>query len=331
MQNMVILENAHIQTAYGIFGGVTSYEVYDTGELRSVMLNERNVILTHAGELVPAYTENERRKYKPAVEFYRSGMIRSVYLDEQQELMTPIGEFPAELVSFYETGEMKRIFPLDGKISGFRSEEDERNLNIPISFDLGFTRFQAMLGNICFYRTGDIRSITLFPGEVIDVGTKYGRIRVRNGFSLYESGALQSCEPAVPFPLDTPIGKITAFDPDASGITADSNSLCFYEDGNLSSLITVSEKIGVQTEDECFSVYAPKMIPPLTEEAEETVSGMKIEFQDGKVRLDGREWYSCDECGFTILPFTSGSGFPVCSPSDCASCSLCRGQTAMKI
>ena len=58
---------------------------------------------------------------------------------------------------------------------------------------------------------------------------------------------------------------------------------------------------------------------------------MKIEFQDGKVRLDGKEWYSCDECGFTILPFTSGSGFPVCSPSDCASCSLCRGQTAMKI
>ena len=70
MQNMMILDDNHIQTAYGIFGAVSSYRVYDTGELRSVMLLDKNVIATHAGELIPAYTENKRRKIKPAVQFF---------------------------------------------------------------------------------------------------------------------------------------------------------------------------------------------------------------------------------------------------------------------
>lgn len=140
-------------------------------------------------------------------------MVNAVSLEEQQNILTPIGEFPAELVTFYDTGELKRIFPLDGKISGFGSEEDERTLHVPFSFSFDFSEFTALLSSLCFYRSRAIRSIPLFPGEVISVRTPLGgEIRVRNGFSLYESRRLESAEPAVPTPVLTPIGLITTYD-----------------------------------------------------------------------------------------------------------------------
>ena len=91
---------------------------------------------------------------------------------------------------------------------------------------------------ICFYKSGDIRSITLFPNEVINVSTKYGDIGVKNGFSLYESGLLKSIEPAVPTIIKTPIGDITAYDVNSIGINADSNSIEFDEEGRIINLIS---------------------------------------------------------------------------------------------
>lgn len=323
MQNMMILDDKHIQTPYGVFGDVVSYDVYGSGELKSVMVEGKNMVLTHAGELVPAYTENNRRKYKPSVEFYRDGMIKSVYLEEQQDVETPIGDFPAELITFYETGEVKRVFPLDGKISGYWSEEDEKGLNIPLSFSLGFAEFTAMISGICFYKDGDIRSITLYPGEKANVNTKYGNISVRNGFSLYESGALMSCEPNLPSVINTPIGKIVAYDNDANGITADSNSLCFYEDGNVKSLITFQNKIAVQTNDERLLWFMPQVIPAIDEDGDDTLAGLKVEFKGDTIVFNGSQEFKREETGFTILPFMNG--MPMCSPSDCANCSLCGG------
>lgn len=324
MQNMMIIDTDKIQTSYGIFGGVTAYDVYDTGELKSVILSEKNMLVTHAGELVPAYTENTRRKYKPSVEFYKSGMVKSVALENQQELITPIGDFPAELITFFDTGEINRIFPLDGKISGFWSEEDEKGLNIPFNFELGFTDFSAMLSSICFYKSGDIRSITLFPAEKISVNTKYGEISVRNGISLYESGELESCEPMLPTLLSTPIGKITAYDNEALGINADSGSLVFDENGELKSLITTVNKIAVQTENGELIMYKPKVIPSLCDDNEESVQGLKINFSTNGISFnDEVKVYSYEESGFTVMSFSNG--FPTCSPSNCANCSLCGG------
>lgn len=324
MQNMQIIDDRHIQTAFGILGEVTKYDVYDTGQLKSIMVDGKNIVMTHAGELVPAYNETPRRKYKPSVEFYKSGMIKAVALDERQELETPIGELPAELVTFYETGEIKRVFPLDGKLSGFWSEEDEKALNIPLNFDLGFSRFCANIGGICFYKNGAIRSITLFPGETISVETLYGQIFVRTGVSLFEDGALQSCEPALPTMIVSPIGKITVFDHNAVGVTADSNSLNFNERGKVASLISGYNKIGVQTADEALLWYSPKIIPPPCEDEDETVSGLKISFTSDGVSFNNEgRMFSYKDSGFTVLPFLNG--MPTCSPTDCANCSLCNG------
>jgi antitoxin component YwqK of YwqJK toxin-antitoxin module len=233
MQNFNLLEKNILQLPSGVFAGVESYACYPSGELEGVKLSEKNMLVTHIGELVPSYIETNRRKNKYSVEFYKNGMVKAIALNEVQEIQTPIGEFPAELVTFYETGELKRFFPLDGQISGIWSEQDEKALAIPLSFDLSFTSFTAIISGVAFYQSGNIRSVTLFPGETISIKTEFGEILTRNGFSLYESGKLESLEPAAPTLIKTPAGRLNAFDPNAVGIHADVNSLVFGEDGDV--------------------------------------------------------------------------------------------------
>jgi len=324
MQNFSLLENNMMQLASGALAGVDSYSCYPDGELLGVKLSEKNMLVTSAGELVPAYTETHRRKNKYSVEFYQCGMIKKIALDEVQKVQTPLGKLPAELVMFFETGEIKRVFPLDGKISGMWSEQEEKKLAIPLSFELPFTAFTAIISGIAFYQSGVIRSITLFPGETVPIAAKYGEIMARNGFSLYESEKLESLEPSAPVVIQTPIGAITAFDPNALGINADINSLVFDEDGKVISLVTTLTKVAVQTADGRL-LFAPReVVNPLDDESMIT-EGLKISFD-----------YDADTVKFfesekeTILPigesaFTITAHFaPVfmCSPSDCAACSL---------
>ena len=323
MQNFNKLDDDKIQLPSGIFAGVESYVCYPGGELEGIRLSEKNMLVTHAGELVPFFTETHRRKIKYSVEFYKDGMIKAVALEEQQEIQTPIGEFPAELVTFFETGELKRFFPLDGKISGLWTEEEEKTLAIPFTFDLSFTKFTAIINGVGFYKSGDIRSITLFPGEAISIQTAYGEIIARNGFSIYESGGLESLEPLSPTQIKTPIGIIAAFDPNAIGINADSNSLVFDESGRVTALVTVSARVAV-TEGERFKTFSPReVVNPLDDETMIT-EGLKISFDYTKNTVTFEEnaeksTVSLNE-GFTVIPF-NGNAF-ICSPSDCASCSM---------
>ncbi|WP_333647310.1 hypothetical protein [Lacrimispora sp.] len=323
MQNYMWLENGYLQTSYGVFAGVDAISTYTGGEVESLRLSERNVIMTEIGELIPAYTENSRRKNKASVEFDRHGLVTGVVLEKMQEVKTPIGELPAERVKFYSTGELYRLFILDGQISGFWSETDERELNIPLSFHLGFTSFQAMLNGICFYREGGIRSITLFPGERITVATPLGEVATGVGLSLYESGALRSVEPAEAVLVETPLGQLAAYDPDQNGLNADSNSLIFTEDGKIGGLITCDNLIHVQTEEGVMETFMPKVkTHPLYDDTF-TVSGLRLEFDYEKntVIIDDRP-FSLSECGFTAAPFVRPGMH--CTPADCASCSICN-------
>ncbi len=319
-------EENMIQTPYGIFNGVVSIGYFPDGAVKELRLEEKNMIVTHVGDLVPYYGEDTpRRKYKASVTFYKNGMVRSVSLEQQQEVMTPIGELPAELVTFYETGELKRVFPLDGKISGFWSEEDERGLNIPIRFEFDFASFSAMLNGICFFPGGDIKSVSLFPGEVIQVtAPAIGTLNVRNGFSLYESGTLHSVEPAVPVPVATPIGTISAYDTDAHGIHADSNSLRFDEAGKLMGLVTSSDKIAVHTRDGGMHFFAPAEIEDPEDSHAKLTVPLAIEFDNQARTVSFTDAqgetarFSLDE-SFLVYP----GALSGCSPQDCASCSLC--------
>jgi hypothetical protein len=325
VQTFNLLSDHAVQLPNGVFAGVESCACYPKGELEGIRLSERNMLVTHVGELVPAYTETHRRKVKYSVEFYKNGMIKAVALEEQQEIQTPIGEFPAELVTFYETGELKRFFPLDGKISGFWSEEEEKSLAIPLTFDLPFTKFTAIISGVGFYKSGDIRSITLFPGETINARTKYGELPVRNGFSLYESGELESIEPSEPAQIQTPIGVIAAYDPNAIGVNADSNSLIFDKDGNATALTTAHNSIAAQTEDGRMLIFTPRDVTnPLDDETTMT-EGLGISFDsvaDTVTFVDskGKTTLPIGGSGFTVAAYNSSSH--ICSPADCASCSL---------
>jgi len=289
-----------------------------------IKLSQKSLILTDAGELVPAYTETHRRKNKYSVEFYPSGKIKKVALDEIQEVQTPLGGMPAELVMFFETGELKRVFPLDGKISGMWSENEEKALATPLSFELPFTKFTAIIGGIAFYQSGDIRSITLFPGETVKIVTNYGEIIARNGFSLYESGKLESLEPSAPVLIPTPLGEITAFDPNAIGINADINSLIFNEDGKAISLTTVHNRVTAQTADGRTLPFAPReVVNPLDDESIMT-EGLKIAFDYGADTVKFTEGEKettlpLSACIFTITAHSAST--LMCGPIDCANCS----------
>jgi hypothetical protein len=277
---------------------------------------------------VPVYTETHRRKTKYAVEFHKNGMVKAVALNEMQEIETPIGEFPAELVTFYETGELKRFFPLDGKISGMWSEEEEKALAIPLSFALPFAGFTAVIGGVAFYRAGDIKSITLFPGETVNVATRYGEIPTRHGFSLYEGGELESLEPAVSHIVDTPIGRVAAFDSNAVGVNADANSLAFDEAGAVRKLVTVHNRVAAQTVEGRLLTFGPReVVNPLDDETMITEGlGIAFDYEAGTATFasDGGECcLSLADCGFTVTVYSGAAH--ICSPVDCASCSLgCR-------
>lgn len=326
--NYLVLDDTHLQIAFGILGDVSSFETYASGELQGVKLTGKNMVMTYAGELVPAYSETERRKNKASVEFHKNGMVKAVMLEEQTELETPIGTLPAEYITFYPTGEIHRVFVADGKISGFWSEEDERAHIIPLSFAFDFGEFTAKTNGICFYKSGAIKSITLYPGESIGLSTKAGSVQTQVGFSLYENGALQSLEPSKAVLIHTQIGRFSANDTNAIGINADSNSLVFDELGRITAFSTVSNRIAVQTEHTGFLLLAPaQKIHPLYDDMKITCAmKVRFDFENDTVTMinDEEHTFSMSACGFTVQSLqTDGLG---CTPEDCASCSLCHSK-----
>ena len=310
-----------------MYNGITNIAYYEDGTVSGLRFNEQNVVLTHAGQLIPYFSEDSpRRKYKASITFQRDGAVKSISLDSQQEIMTPIGDMPAEFVTFYDTGELKRVFPLDGKISGFWSEDDEKSLNIPLSFEFEFATFTAMLSGICFYKSGNIRSVTLYPKEIIKISLgSTATINTRQGFSLYEDGTLQSLEPDEPIKIETPIGMLTAYDPNANGVNADKNSLQLDEQGNITSLITPGDRIhAFRKSDGASYTFLPKIF--YTEDKAAEILPLKVEFDHNNKTvtiIDAEGTPNSFEFSDTFVIYNDAVSNLGCSPSDCANCSLC--------
>ena len=245
--------------------GITNFTTYDNGELKDCKLEEYNLIHTKYGDLVPQYGDpGFRKKQLAALSFYKSGKIKSISLEQQTEISTPIGTFPAELITFFEDDSINSLFPLNGQISGFWSEE-EGELAQKFNFSFPFGDFCAKIIGLRFYQNGKIKSLILWPNEQIIIDTPVGKMPVRIGFKLFEDGSIESVEPAEPFLIETPIGSINAYDADALGIDADKNSVCFDERGILTSLctfdiITVRKKSGEK------EIIFPTLRPGLTTE-----------------------------------------------------------------
>ena len=180
-----------------------------------------NIISTKYGDLLPCSGASDyRKKNRCAVYHYESGSLRSVYLDEPQVLKFPSGEYQTELITFYENGNVKRVFPLYGQISAYWSVEEEMAQAPYYDFTINGKSFRLRPQCLMFYPSGKLRSITLWPGDTREVDTPSGTVKTGLGVELYESGKIRSIEP-----------KYDAFFYRKLKLHAENGSLKFTEDG----------------------------------------------------------------------------------------------------
>ena len=65
--------------------------------------------------------------------FHESGRLKCLPLETQTIVATPAGDIPAEMLTFHPDGSLSRIFPLNGKLSGYWSQDDEAKLAAPLT------------------------------------------------------------------------------------------------------------------------------------------------------------------------------------------------------
>lgn len=256
-------------------------ELYRSGALRSCSPVGKCVLDTAAGELIPQFTTDDlRRKTVQAVHFYENGNVRSLPLESATPVFTPAGIISAEMLTFYESGRVKRVFPLNGKLSGYWSQEDEESLAEPVTIDTPAGAVSAKLISLCFYESGALRSITLWPGSVVRITAPCGVVETRVGVSFSEDGRLLSLEPASPTQVETRAGTFTAYDPDAVGIHGDSNSLKFNAEGEVIALTTTLSRITATDHTGREFVFSPEYRESLCGDGDEEMVPMKVDLSD---------------------------------------------------
>lgn len=309
---------ATIQTKYGLLKGATYIQSYPDGSIKECTLTEENQLTTSYGILIPQYLDDgyRRKKIKP-ISFYPNGSLKNVPLQNQIEIATTLGVLPVEAVSFYENGSIHRIFPLDGKLSGFWTEDDEYALARNFNLNLAFGQFNLKFIGVQFYENGAVKSITLWPKDEIDVETPIGTVPVRIGISLYPDGQIKSLEPGKPLPVNTSIGTITAYDRNALGLHGDVNSLKFSEDGKIESVTTSANMVRVTAENGQEHIYQPLSKPGMFNPAVNERVPMRIQFFGNQIAFNNNdEIYNITECNFSVEPFTTNN-------NQCSSCNGC--------
>ena len=106
--------------------------------------------------------------------------------------------------------------------------------------------------------------------------------------------------------MPTSIGQLAAYDPAASAICGDMNSLCFGEDGTVSSLVTAACSLRWQQgkEQKCMS---PRMEKDQLTMLRTVVVPLRVEFlPNGLVRMDdGKQIMQAPSQGITVGPFVA--------------------------
>jgi hypothetical protein len=222
--------------------GITSFTTYASGAIKECRVDRYNLLHTPYGDFIPQYTfSGTRKKQLKSISFYAGGQVKSIALEQQCQVFTSMGIYPAELVTFYEDGGLNSLFPLNGQIGFGWSEAEEKQLAPQFDFNFPFGAFTAKISGMRFYSGGNLKSLILWPGEIIDLDTSLGKIPARIGFKLYEDGKLESLEPAWPVVIHTPAGKIKAFDSTAWAVDATCNSVQFDRNGGLQSLAACTD------------------------------------------------------------------------------------------
>jgi hypothetical protein len=292
-------------TAYGDLEGIEFRTLYSNGKTDGCLVSRENFLSTPYGDLIPQYEAEDmgRRPVKPLY-FYKNGAIKSIALQSQTLIRTPVGGIPAELVTFHESGSLKRVFPLDGKLTGYWTAKNEYELAEAVTIE-------SPLGNLCskfialqFHESGALRSVTLWPGEFLTLTTPAGQIRVRTGIAFYEDGRIRSLEPAGVVRVETPAGTITAYDNDPQGIHGDLNSLEFSPEGSVMALKTTSEEISVIDQSGNEHRFAPRLKDNPCGTERKVIVPMKVRFSKGRIIFeDHQESFNMEQCKIKISPY----------------------------
>jgi len=293
-----------IETKYGLLNDANVASYYSTGEIESYNVEEESVLDILGYKLTPLYGfVDQRRKEFPPVKVYKNGNIKSIGLNDATLIKTKIGVFEVEKITFHKEGQINRLFLLDGKLSGYWSEEDEYKLSKMYKFNFEFAHFESKVISLHFYKTGELKSLTLWPKDRVKLNIGSYSIVSRIGFSLYESGKIKSCEPFRPTTIKTPVGDIDAYDINAIGIHGDTNSLNFYEDGSIRSLITSRNTITIKTPNGDDIFHSPKKIRLYSNSDVMDTITLKLEFKENLIIIDGQYEYNINENKFEIKNF----------------------------
>lgn len=273
-----------IDSRYGPLGPVRHATFDADGELLSVTPQGPFTLETPLGRLTPQHTTDDMRR--PKVEpllFHPGGVLRNIALEAPTVVETPLGPMRAELLTFYPDGALRRVFPLNGKLSGYWSIKEEATLAAPQTIAIPGGSITALLVGVQFHPSGTLRSITLWPEETVDIPTPLGVRTARIGLAFHENGTLRSFEPTRVECVATPIGLMQAFEPDPLGIHGDLNSLAFHPDGSLAGLHTPVNTVTVTSPDGARHTYSPGRAPSLCDENIMDVTALAVAFGTGQI------------------------------------------------
>ena len=278
----------------------------ENGRITDCTPTAESILDTPYGRLVPQYTTDDTRRTRPlSVVFHPDGSLKSLPLEVQTLIPTPAGAVPAELLTFHPGGALKRVFPTNGKLSGFWSAADEFALAPVVRFETPLGRLEMKIINLSFHPGGELHSLTLWPGDTIDVETPAGPVTTRVGVSFFEDGRPSSVEPIAPLTVATPIGPLPAFDPDPVGMSGDANSLAFTPDGQVAALAIVGCEIEVRCPGAAPRLFAPMRTLNLCEDdGSPGIMALRLSFAGNCVRMgaDPESTFDLDACTFTVRP-----------------------------
>ncbi len=188
-----------------------------------------------------------RKKFRCPVEYHLNGNVKSIYLQDIEEVTLPIGKFQAELMTFYEDGSIKRLFPRYGQLSSYWDVEDEKKDAPEYVFAVNDQKLKIRPQCIYFYPSGKIRSITLWPGDSITVDTPIGSVTSNLGVEIYEDGKIRSIEPVFGTSFGTCYGEVKPFMVRKHMLHAEDASTMFDEDGNVTGFATLQTQVEVNS------------------------------------------------------------------------------------
>lgn len=277
-----------IETRYGRFSVRGPVDIHVDGSVRAAFLDGPVSLSTSLGELCPQHTmDDARRQTLPPVTFHANGQVRSLPLEKQTPVATPAGTLPAELVTFHANGAVARVFPLNGKLSGYWTEADEARLAEALTVTTPLGPIRARVVAVAFDPAGELRSLTFWPDEVVTVTSPAGDLPVRLGLSFHPGGALRSLEPARPVAVATPVGSIKAYDPDAVGISGDENSLVFAPDGGVTRVATIGTSVTVGLADGTEFVLSPGLRESICGDGDHEAAPLLLEFSPERLTARG--------------------------------------------